>query len=400
MIAEEEGYTAVESLGDSIVVDRLGTLAAPRVAEDGNQAVVVVVVDAAAAAAVRELEVEQLDPMHMPVVRLVPSLVMLPLDEAASLQVEAELDTPGTVADRMPVAGHTPSLAVWPLSHTPGHWAEACRTGRRQAAVCCAEHRRRSHSWHKGCSRWAYLPLQAAQASLVPRMPAERCLATVLLHVSIKFTDIWRTCLVICGPGSGVCCSLFRCLAVWILVLLLGGGLSRGEGGSGARCSVGILLPGVLVHFAAMEMQTQQWNAKQSLIEKRRPLRSPPHPLQIWCNQSFAFCNCTISPLPPSRCRPRDRTRCPSRTRRCPHSQSGSRDSPQGEPPPSAHRATLTPRRTSKLGSSTSHADPMHRQLTCPRSRAQASPHPAGDTHNPRGGGGRRRGDRPHSRRP
>lgn len=168
MIAEEGGYTAVESLGNSIVVDRLGTLAA--VAEDGNQVVVVVVV---VAAAVRELEVERLDPMHMPVVRLVPSLVMLPLDEAASLQVEAELDTPGTVADRMPVAEDTPSLAVWPLSHTPGHWAAVCRKGRRQAAVCCAEHRRRSHSWRTGCSRWAYLPLQAEQASLVPRMPAE-----------------------------------------------------------------------------------------------------------------------------------------------------------------------------------------------------------------------------------
>lgn len=292
MIAEEEGYTAVESLGNSIVVDRLGTLAAPRVAEDGNQVVVVVVV-----AAVRELEVEQLDPMHMPVVRLVLSLVMLPLDEAVSLQVEAELDTPGTVAGRMPAAEHTPSLAVWPLSHTPGHWAEVCRKGRRQAAACCAEHRRRSHSWRKGCSRWAYLPPQAEQASLVPRMPAERCLATVSLHVNIKFMEICRTCLVICGPGSGVCCSLFCCLAVGILVLLLGGGLSRGERGSGARCSVGILLPGVLVHFAAMEMQTQQSNAKQSLIEKRRPLRSPPHPLQIWCNHSFAFC---IAPSPPS----------------------------------------------------------------------------------------------------
>lgn len=159
---------------NSIVVDRLGTLAAPLVAEDGNQVVVVVVVAAAdAAAAVRELEVEQLDPMHMPVVRLVLSLVTRPLDEAVSLQVEAELDTPGTVADRMPVAGHTPSLAVWPLSHTPGHWAEVYRKGRRQAAVYCAEHRRRSHSWRKGCSRWAYLPLQAAQASLVPRMLAE-----------------------------------------------------------------------------------------------------------------------------------------------------------------------------------------------------------------------------------
>lgn len=336
VIAEEEGYTAVGSLGDSIVVDRLGTLAAPRVAEDGNQVVVVVAV-AAAAAAVRELEAEQLDPMHMPVVRLVPSLVMLPLDEAASLQVEAELDTPGTVADRMPVAGHTPSLAVWPLSHTPGHWAEVCRTGRRQAAVCCAEHRRRSHSWHKGCSRWAYLPLQAAQASLVPRMLAERCPATVLLHVSIKFTDIWRTCLVICGPGSGVCCSLFRCLAVWTLVLLLGGGLPGGEGGSGARCSVGILLPGVLVHFAAMEMQTQQWNAKQSLIEKRRPLRSPPPHYKSGVINRLHFVIAPSPPFPPSRCRPRDRTRCPSRTRRCPHSQSGSRDSPQGEPPPPAH---------------------------------------------------------------
>lgn len=173
MIAEEGGYTAVESLGNSIVVDRLGTLAA--VAEDGNQVVVVAVAvaAAAAAAAVRELEVERLDPMHMPVVRLVLPLAMRPLDEAASLQVGAELDTAGTVADRMPVAEDTPSLAVWPLSHTPGHWGAVCRKGRRQAAVCCAEHRRRSHSWRTGCSRSAYLPLQAEQASLVPRMLAE-----------------------------------------------------------------------------------------------------------------------------------------------------------------------------------------------------------------------------------
>lgn len=104
MIAEQVGY---ESLGNSMVADRLGA-----VAEDGNQA---------AAAAVRELEVEQLDPMHMLVVRLVLSPAMRPLDEAASLPVEAEPDTPGTVADRMPVAEDAPSLAVWPLWDTAGH---------------------------------------------------------------------------------------------------------------------------------------------------------------------------------------------------------------------------------------------------------------------------------------
>lgn len=67
----------------------------------------------------------------------------------------------------------------------------------------------------------------------------------------------WATCLVVGGPGSGMCCSLFGGLAVRILVLLLGGGLSRGEGGRGALCSVGILLPGVLVHFGC-EMEKQE----------------------------------------------------------------------------------------------------------------------------------------------
>lgn len=88
-------------------------LAAP-LAEDGNQVVVAV------AAAVQKPEVE-VDPMHMPVVPLVlplPLVVapLLPLlDAAALLRVAAELDTPGTVAGHMPVAGRTPDSAVWQL---------------------------------------------------------------------------------------------------------------------------------------------------------------------------------------------------------------------------------------------------------------------------------------------